>query len=114
MTGSPLSAIAGLGSLAIGASKIPGVADWFSKLTMPTTGTGRDAFGNLLPGYVLDTSGQPVLIPGNTGTGTDVRTGSGFQGTQNVGTVNNETYNPYAPYVDPNTGAETNIDDFNF
>lgn len=95
MTGSPLSAIAGLGSLAVGASRIPGVADWITGLRFPGAGTGRDTYGNLLPGYVLNTSGQPVLIPGNTGTGEEVRTGGGFTGTQNVGTVNGQDYNPY-------------------
>jgi hypothetical protein len=106
MTGSPLSAIAGLGTLGIGmfTKNASGTTPWDNiKSIFGGSNVGRDPItGSLLPGYVLDTSGQPTLIPGNTGTGLDVRTGSGFQGTQNVGggtpvgTVGGETYNPYA------------------
>jgi len=93
MTGSPLSAIAGLGSLAIGAAKIPGVSDWFSKLNMPTAGTGRDAFGNLLPGWTTDVNGQPVQA-GDSGGGIDVPGGKIPEYYEPVGTVGGD-YNPY-------------------
>ena len=120
MTGSPLSAIAGLGTLGVGlfSQNAQGKSPWDTikaAFSGSNNVTGRDLVtGSLLPGYVLNTSGQPVLIPGNTGTGTDVRTGSGFQGTQNVGTVGGEGYNPYdpyTPYVNPETGATFNWDD---
>jgi len=111
MTGSPLSAIAGLGTLGVGlfSQNAQGKSPWDtikSAFSGANNTEGRDPVtGSLLPGYVLNTSGQPVVIPGNTGTGTDVRTGSGFTGTQNVGTVGDYSYDPY-------TGAEFNINDF--
>jgi hypothetical protein len=122
MAGSPLSAIAGLGTLGIGmfTKNASGTTPWdnIKSIFGGSANVGRDPItGSLLPGYVLDTSGKPVLIPGNTGTGTDVRTGSGFTGTQNVGTVNEQDYNPYAGipseydwsgsnFVEPFTPAE--------
>jgi hypothetical protein len=61
MTGSPLSAIAGLGALATGVAKVPAVSNWLSGLTVPGAGTGRDAYGNLLPGWTTDASGKPIV-----------------------------------------------------
>lgn len=109
MTGSPLSAIAGLGSLAIGASKIPGVADWFSGLKFPGAGTGRDAYGNLLPGYTTDVNGQPVLA-GTPGIGINVP-GGRIADSYPVTTIGNETYNPYGtPTFDWSTYNQPTID----
>jgi hypothetical protein len=95
MTGSPLSAIASLGALGIGAAKVPGVADWFSKLNLPSAGTGRDAFGNLLPGYTTDVNGQPVLA-GDTGGGINVPGGRIADDYTGQSVVGGQVYNPYA------------------
>lgn len=95
MTGSPLSAIAGLGSLAIGAAKIPAVSNWLDKLTVPAAGTGRDAYGNLLSGYTTDVNGNPVLAGDTTGTGVP-NTGKIADDYAGQSVVGGSVYNPYA------------------
>jgi len=71
MTGSPLSAIAGLGSLAIGASKIPGVADWISGLKFPAattfSGVGSGTVTEPPPGSSTPTTTRNVPLPGEEG-----------------------------------------------
>jgi len=71
MTGSPLSAIAGLGSLAIGASKIPGVADWISGLKFPAattfSGVGNGTVTDTPPGSSPPTTTRNVPLPGEEG-----------------------------------------------
>jgi hypothetical protein len=92
MTGSPLSAIAGLGSLAIGTSRIPGVADWFSGLRLPTTtnlsGVGSGTVTEPPPGSYTPTGVVNVPLPGE----------DGFVGP--VQTVGGYDYDPYADEYD--------------
>jgi hypothetical protein len=92
MTGSPLSAIAGLGSLAIGASRIPGVADWISGLRFPAattfSGVGSGTVTEPPPGSYTPTGVVNVPLPGE----------EGFVGP--VQTVGDYEYDPYADEYD--------------
>jgi hypothetical protein len=95
MTGSPLSAIAGLGSLATGflTKNASGTSPW-DNLKAAFASSGRDANGNLLPGYTTDVNGQPVLAGDSTGIGINVPGGRIADSYEPVGTVGGD-YNPY-------------------
>lgn len=101
MTGSPLSAIAGLGSLGVGlfTKNASGTTPWdnlkstFGGASGP--GAGRDVFGNLLPGYTTDVNGNPVPVGGDTsGGGINVPGGRIADTYEPIGTIGGD-YDPY-------------------
>ena len=96
MTGSPLSAIAGLGSLATGflTKNASGTSPW-DNLKAAFASSGRDANGALLPGWTTDVSGQPVYSGDSGGGGIDVPGGKIAEDYAGQSVVGGKVYNPY-------------------